>query len=151
MASKLRSLFIGIAIVMVTACSQEPPDNGQDQNDVTESGIFDDFRYPERYAAIVEAAESGDEKSIGMLAQYYANFPKTDLRNLEYWSLKASQIRGRGELTNLIVALASHGECGRAWKIVHDTYANPSEFEFYKAEGAEEVIDGTCKRELKAG
>ena len=87
MALKIWPLFLGIVITMASACSQEVVDKVPSQEDTTESGVFDDFRYPERYAAIVEAAESGDERSIFTLARYYANSPKTDLRNLEYWGI----------------------------------------------------------------
>jgi hypothetical protein len=143
------SLFLGIAIMLGSACSQDAADKGQDQTDVTESGIFEEFKYAQEYAAIVEKAEAGDETSISTLARYYANFPSTDLRNLEYWSLKARRVEGREALTNLIYALALHGECERAWNFLDGSYPDRTEFPFHKVEGADETINGWCRRSLK--
>lgn len=146
----VRRLFLCSAFLLASSCYPGNEQQPESQKDVMESGVFDDFRYPERYAAIVEAAEAGDAGSIRILVRYYSNFPKTDLRNLEYWSMRASQIGGPQELTNLIVALASHDECERAWHFVEESYKEPSEFAFYKAERGVEVIDGTCGRSLSA-
>lgn len=151
MSFRRHILFLGIALMLGSACSQEVADGVPDQADVTESGIFEEFQYQEKYAAIVEKAEAGDEASISTLARYYANIPSTDLRNLEYWSLKASQVEGREALTNLIYALALHGECERAWSFLNESYPRRTEFPFHKVEGADETINSWCRRPFKSG
>lgn len=73
-----RALALGFLVMTGSSCSQERLCDCQTEDGVTESGIVKDFQYPERYAAVVQAAEGGDEKSIIMLVSYYANFPKTN-------------------------------------------------------------------------
>ena len=111
-----------------------------------ESGVFQDFQYPEKYAAIVEKAEGGDEKSVIMLKDYYSNFPRTDLRNLEYWSNKSVVWEGKKAHINLIVALASHNQCERAWSILGRTYSDRTSFPFYSNTEGAEFIDEKCER-----
>ncbi|WP_291201492.1 hypothetical protein [Hyphomonas sp.] len=149
MLFKCQALFVGITFLLGAGCCQEVADRVPAQADVTESGVFEEFQYQEKYAAIVEKAEAGDEQSISTLMRYYANFPSTDLRNLEYWSLKASRVEGREALTNLIYALALHGECERAWSFVYESYPDLTQFPFYKVDGADEAINGWCRRSRK--
>lgn len=70
------------------------------------------------------------------------------LINLEYWSDKASKFAGEEEFNNLIIALADHQKCERAWQILSENYPDLKDFPFYGSTGKVEVINGKCKRQL---
>lgn len=115
----------------------------------TESGVFREFQYNNEYANLVERAEGGDRESILRLANYYCNFPTTDLRNLEYWSEKAAIFEGSIAYACLISSLASHGECDRAWDIFDRNYRNYRrrlDPIVYRSNGRTETIDEICPR-----
>lgn len=138
--------ILGSACLLMSCSQRDDQSNPSFSEGETESGIFEDFKYPEKYARIVAKAEGGDRSSVMRLAEYYGNFPTTDLRNLEYWSEKASHFDGPIAYTNLVVALAAHDQCDRAWSVLETNYAKLSDFPFYASDGATEMIDGRCER-----
>ena len=141
---KRHQLILILIILFATSCSSDESDNKVD----IEAGTFDDFKYPEKYAAIVESAEAGNKKNTILLARYFSNVPKTDLRNLDYWSRKASKFNGRDEMTNLIVSLTLHEKCQQAWKVLELYYDKPSEFAFYGLTSRHEKINDRCSRDI---
>lgn len=145
---RMKNLTRFSASILISLTLHSCSNDNSKSNKSTESGIFENFKYPERYAKIVEAAEHGDKNSINELKQYYSNFPHTDLRNLEYWSMKSAEFGGRNELTNLIIALSLHQKCERAWEILTENYKNPDDFSFYESDGISETLDGKCSRSL---
>jgi hypothetical protein len=138
-----RIVFLSFPLLTLTLGCNE----NKEQVATSVSGMtFDDFRYPERYATIVESAEAGNVQAIKMLALYYSSLPKTDLRNLEYWSGKLAKIEGSGAFSNLILSFARHNKCDRAWEVLGKNYLNFADYPFFQVKGSMEFIDGKCGR-----